>query len=173
MLSVLLKAGYYRAHTKKRVNGCATSHENQDKTEHFCCSLNPPPSNLCLVNSYRRLILVTPTQSFVSVKVRGWGGGDVPQQLTIQDGGYPMPGQPPPWCFRWWNFLGRLRRWSKDIRLAQNDLPPRIPGWRSPPTYSSPEIQHLYMTQGKSPSKLSFNHGSTPTHRAELNWFFF
>lgn len=74
MLSVLLKAGYYRAHTKKRVNGCATSHENQDKTEHFCCSLNPPPSNLCLVNSYRRLILVTPTQSFVSVKVRGWGG---------------------------------------------------------------------------------------------------
>lgn len=35
MLSVLLKAGYYIAHTKKHVNGCAVSRENQDKTEHF------------------------------------------------------------------------------------------------------------------------------------------
>lgn len=91
MLSVLLKAGYYIAHTKKHVNGCATSHENQDKTEHFCCYLNPPPSSLCLENSYRRLILVTPTQILVSKTERG----TLAIAAQIQDGGCPKNAQPP------------------------------------------------------------------------------
>jgi hypothetical protein len=63
MLSVLLKAGYYIAHTKKHVNGCAINHENQDKTKHFSCYLNLSLSNLCLENSCWSYIPTTPTHS--------------------------------------------------------------------------------------------------------------